>query len=316
MRSAAAALLEGLIDYAGLFPPAALAMRDAVAAYDAHRLGPGVRALGRFVVPAGRLAELARTLAARAPAPAAAWPVSVILADAAADAAAIDAVDSSPEGALLRVEAAEVRVDGPDAVEAAAAHIAPPRERWFEVQPGAALGSTLEAIRRVEGGAKLRTGGVTASQIPEPAAVAVTLLACARAGVPFKATAGLHHALRGRHRLTGADDSPRALMHGYLNVFLGAALARQLVRRGYPDPEAHADVVALLEETDPDAFAWTRDGVAWRGHGLDAAALSEARAQFARSFGSCSFDEPLAEARALGLLADPAAGARTGADPR
>lgn len=317
MRSAASVLLEGLIDYAGLFPPAALTMSDAVAAYAAHRAGPDSAALGRFVVTAGRLAELARALASRDPGPA--WPVSVIAGDLRQDAGAIDAIAATEAAAFLRVEAIEVKVDGPDAVETAAAHMGPGRERWFEVQPGAALGSTLDAVRRAGGGAKLRTGGVTAAQIPEPAAVAGALLACARAGVPFKATAGLHHAVRGDHRLTYADDSPRAIMHGYLNVFLGAALARLLVQRGYPDPEAHADVAALLEETDPRAFVWASDGVGWRHYRLDAVAMGEARARFARSFGSCSFDEPLADARALGLVSRPAiapGAARTGADSR
>ena len=52
-------LLEGLVDYAGLFPPAALSMRDAVVRYGSYRRGPHQRMLGRFVVPVARLDELA-----------------------------------------------------------------------------------------------------------------------------------------------------------------------------------------------------------------------------------------------------------------
>ena len=53
-------LLRGLIDYAGLFPPASLDMADAVRNYAAYREGEHAWALGRFVVPAARLEEFER----------------------------------------------------------------------------------------------------------------------------------------------------------------------------------------------------------------------------------------------------------------
>ena len=88
-------------------------------------------------------------------------------------------------------------------------------------------------------------------------------------------------------------------MHGFLNVFVAAALARELVLHGYPDPEAQATIAAVLDEPDPHAFAWDDDGVTWREHRVDVAELTAMRQQAARSFGSCSFEEPIADLRQL-----------------
>ncbi len=51
MNDALRPLLSGLIDYAGLFPPAAVSMADAVANYAAYRTSADAWALGRFVLP-------------------------------------------------------------------------------------------------------------------------------------------------------------------------------------------------------------------------------------------------------------------------
>ena len=52
------ALMTGLVDYAGLFPPAGEGMRAALEHYASYATGPDRRALGRFIVPIGRLGEL------------------------------------------------------------------------------------------------------------------------------------------------------------------------------------------------------------------------------------------------------------------
>jgi len=58
-----------LVDYAGLFPPAALSMPDAVAAFTAHQRHPHAWMLGRFIVPTSRLHELESAIAAAPGAP-------------------------------------------------------------------------------------------------------------------------------------------------------------------------------------------------------------------------------------------------------
>ena len=113
--------------------------------------------------------------------------------------------------------------------------------------------------------------------------------------MPFKATAGLHHPVRAEHALTYEPDSPRAVMNGFLNVFV-AAIARPRVR-----PRRRRRCCPILEETSPDAFAFADSHLAWRDLSADARTRSTAARTLARSFGSCSFEEPIADLDALGV---------------
>jgi hypothetical protein len=298
VKASVRALLDGLIDYAGLFPPAALGMEDAVANYGTYRRGPFAWMLGRFIVPSTRLGEFEQAAASRLPSGAGVvpWRLSMLgSGDLVADAATIEMFNGTHEGA--RIDALETKYD-PDAIVIDV----PGVMLWFEVTPGPSLGAALWQIAAAGHGVKLRTGGVTPDLIPPTQAVAQVLFGCARAGVRMKATAGLHHPIRAPHRLTYADDSPTALMHGFVNLFVAAAVARELVLHGYPDPEAQATIAAVLDEADPNAFEWDDDGVTWREHRVDAAELTAMRQQAARSFGSCSFEEPIEDLRQLGLV--------------
>ena len=58
MSPALRALLEGVIDYAGLFPPAQLPLDAAIRNYARYRHDADAWMLGRFVIPAARLEEL------------------------------------------------------------------------------------------------------------------------------------------------------------------------------------------------------------------------------------------------------------------
>jgi hypothetical protein len=139
--------------------------------------------------------------------------------------------------------------------------------------------------------AKLRAGGVTADAFPAASDVARFLAACARHGVMLKATAGLHHPLRGEYALTYDANAARSEMYGYLNMFLAASFVRQ----GMPESE----LAELLTERDARAFRVTDDEISWRGRAVDAQTLAADRAAFAASFGSCSFREPLDDLSAL-----------------
>jgi hypothetical protein len=271
--------------------------------------------LNRFVVPASRLTELERArVALDAPGTAESWPVSVLLgADPANEIDVVAELSARHEGdaATLRIEALETKAAVSEMqrqLSAVAPRSTAPAahdwtdEIWFEVSPGAGLGSALAEITAVRGGAKLRTGGLEPGSIPSPADVARVVLGCVRAAIPFKATAGLHHPFRGERARAQGADGPRAIHHGFVNVWLAAALAQRVVRDGHPDPEAEAAVVALLEEHDVNAFKWGNDEVIWRESRFDVNDIEECRTVFARSFGSCSFNEPIDELSALRLI--------------
>jgi hypothetical protein len=274
-------LLEGVVDYAGLFPPAALDLQAAVAEYETHRGGADAWMLGRFVLPASRLAELdARE----------GWRLSALLGpDVTSDAAAVDAFNADQAGRAV-VDAVELKAGSPQ--EVAPALAAAPRgvSAYVEIPLEGALDQALDAVQAHGGRAKARTGGVTPAAFPSPEAVVRFLDGCVRRSLPFKATAGLHHPVRGEQALTYAPDAPRAVMHGFLNLLAATAL----LAAGEP----RATAQAAMEERDPAAFASADGALAWRGLRIGAPAV---RALFA-GFGSCSFAEPVADLRALGLL--------------
>ena len=142
--------------------------------------------------------------------------------------------------------------------------------------------------------AKIRTGGVTADAIPTVAQVARFIRRSVERGVSFKATAGLHHPLRAEYPLTYEAGAERGTMFGFLNVFLATVLARA--------GGSEQQVAALLEERDPAAFTFSDEHIVWRGRSLPHDALRHARGAGIASFGSCSFREPVADLRTLGLL--------------
>ena len=287
------ALLEGVVDYAGLFPPAALSMFDAVAEYAAQRGSPAAWMLGRFVVPVTRLDELARSHAALAVAGQGAWPLSVLVsAEPTADSEAIRSFNAR-YGDRLSIESVESRAATVDAIDRALPLLDASLERYVEI-PLDAPHALPEAIKRHGGRAKVRTGGVTPDAFPSAPALARFILACAKLELPFKATAGLHHPLRGEQRLTYDRDSPSATMFGFVGVFAAAALAR----RGADE----STLVQVLEERDTDAFTLHGDTLRWRDRTLELGQVSAARQELALSFGSCSFREPVDDLRRLGFL--------------
>ena len=294
--AAARALLAGLVDYAGLFPPAALDMDAAVAEYARWRRAPEAFILGRFVAPASRLVELGRAAEASLPLPGAGepWRVSALLgADLHGDTARVASWNVSHSGRAA-VDTVELRAASPEEAEAALDALPPGLTAFVELPLVSDLGPLLAALKRRGARAKLRTGGVVPEAIPEPGDVARFIVACAAAGVPFKATAGLHHPVRAEHALSYEADSPHAVMHGFLNVFAAATLAR--------DGLTTDEVEAILREDDPRAFRLDDSGLEWRGLRVATEALAAARRDFASSFGSCSFAEPVADLRALELL--------------
>ena len=137
-------------------------------------------------------------------------------------------------------------------------------------------------------GYKLRTGGVTADAFPTSAQIAGALVRPATHQLPIKFTAGLHHPIR------QFRDEVKTKMHGFLNVFGAAVLAAE--HRWDANQTA-----AMLEDENADSFSFTDQFFAWREWKIGTDRL-EYRRKFVRSFGSCSFDEPREDLRALRFL--------------
>jgi hypothetical protein len=308
--SALHALLTGLVDYAGLFPPASRDMTSAVREYAGYRSGPHATFLGSFVVPAARLGEFERAVGALGTdAGERPWLLSVLAGDRADEDVqrALCFHPAAEQEPAIQIVAIETKAESASTVDRVAALAPGAPTLAFEIPLSlsrAERWSVLSAVKAAGRSAKVRTGGVTPESIPSPGQVAEFIWDCARAGVPFKATAGLHHPVRGEYPLTYAPDSQRALMHGFLNVFLASAAAWAAAQRDgtASSSEPPASVVELVEERDASSFRLDGAVIRWRGQPFSAWEIARTRGGLGRAFGSCSFVEPISELGTLGWL--------------
>jgi hypothetical protein len=283
------ALLRRLFDDASLFPPAELPMRAAIAGHLRHHSAWYRDLTGPFVCPQTRLGELAVVLTA---ANVAEVDLALVVTGGAAEvAAATDAVAADPRLRLrgIEVPATPASGAGHSAREVAAAldgALLAGAACYIEIQARLLSDrSSADGVLALIDGrgyrVKLRTGGPTSAAFPDEATLAACLTALATRRVPFKCTAGLHHAVR--HTADGLEQ------HGFLNVLLatGAAIAGA----------DHGDVTSVLAQRDPVA-------VVEQILALDADTVTEIRSLFT-SLGTCSTDEPIADLTSLGVLSQP-----------
>jgi len=283
------ALLAGLVDYAGLFPPASETMVQALQSYASYLSGPDREALGRLIVPLSRLSEFERAAADLLPHEngATPWKLSIIASDASRAVDEITAFNRRHADGSAVIDVVELKASAPSEIERQRAVLPDSLTSYFELPLDGDIPAMFETLARVGARAKIRTGGVTADAFPPADAIIDFITASYRKGVPFKATAGLHHPVRGVYRLTYERESASGTMYGFLNVFLAASLIATNGRR--------EDARALLEETEPSAFSFSDDAIVWRGHRFEAEQIRASRREFAISFGSCSFREPVDE---------------------
>ncbi len=307
-------LLSGLIDYAGLFPPARLDMAAAAEAYNRARVGEHEWMLGRFICPVSRLEELTQHASALMPGTAGTsgyrehadsgepWRISALIdTDIKQMEAALDAIDAfnerhaSVDAGQAVVDVVELKVTQVNEIDWVLDQLPDEIYPFFEFPVSADCRGFVAALSGEQAAAKIRTGGVVPGAFPTPQEVIAFLNACDAADVAFKATAGLHHPVRGSYRLTYEKDCASAPMYGFLNVFMAACFIRI---KGAND----ADAIRLLTDESAASFKFLEDVASWSGHGLETAQIAAVRESFALSFGSCSFDEPVQELVKIGAM--------------
>ncbi len=305
------ALFDRFIDFAGLYPPARLPLERAWDVFAREWNRPQGWMLSSFVCPASRLDELAEVIGAAGggrPAPLRlSVPSTGRLADDLAAAASLqqrlgpgvevprvevalpdDLGRSADPGAVREFAAAAVAALGDSALDHTVLLVEIPLLAP-EADPAATVAAIAEGADGAPVGIKIRCGGDDAAAIPEAAAVAAAIVACRDAQLPLKATQGLHRAVR------GLDPALGAQRHGFLNIVAAAVLA------GLHDLAAE-QVEAIVDDEDPQSFRFTDSGFAWEELDAGSEALATARREVFTSVGSCSFDEPVEDMRALRLL--------------
>ncbi len=289
-------LLHGAIDYAGLYPPAALSMSEAVINYAMYRNSNYNWMLGRFVVGVERLAEfyenaadfISRDVSS-------AWRIAVVAGEDLFE--SIRAVEdfNAANGPHAVCDSIEVKTVTAYQVETVSAALPRGVTAYFEIEPKEDFVDLITAVSVAGQRAKLRTGGITAAAFPSSASIVRFVLICTAANVPFKATAGLHHPIRCFRPLTYAANSVKGTMHGFLNLFLMTGFARESFRRSFLED--------VMEDEFEEVFEFEPASVKWRDEFvLTLNQIERLRTYGIQSFGSCSFDEPIADLQSLGVL--------------
>jgi hypothetical protein len=297
------ALINQAVDYAGMFPPCALALEPGLRNQASYVRSPEAWMLNGFVLPLEQFAAARQLLSEfdpHRPLRVAALGPKTTNADAFLDGLgkAETAIRSFCRSDVDLVSVSHLEMFLPDDVDSAflkeAWAIAGELPVFWEAPPERAE----QTIALIAGhssdedtatfGYKLRTGGVTADAFPTSAQIARALVTAATHQLPIKFTAGLHHPIR------QFRDEVKTKMHGFLNVLGAAVLAAE--------HQWDADrAVTMLEDEDPRSFSFTDDFFAWRDWKIGTDRLHHRR-KLVRSFGSCSFDEPRDDLRALNLL--------------
>jgi hypothetical protein len=314
--SAIRALMTALVDYAGLFPPASLALEPALHNYAAYLKSDDAWMLARFVCPAAELKETAPHVDLFSDN----YPLAISALgrkSASADEfianlrAGLNEIATFREAHGPRVSVEQLEAPLPPGLnETGCRELLVRAAEWierdgsptllpfFEVSldgdwrqtlrdtTAAMAAHNMDARRTVA--LKLRTGGTAASAFPTGEQIAFALLAARDSGVRLKCTAGLHHPVR-RY-----EASVQTKMHGFVNVFGAGVLAHA---HGLTAAQAQM----ILEDEDAAHFVFDDAGFAW-GEWRAAPAVIAAARRTLISFGSCSFDEPRDDLRALGWL--------------
>lgn len=300
------AALSDFIDYAGLFPPAELQLPEAVERYAEARAGNAAWMLGRFIVPAARASQAAAAYAAIGDRPLELSVIAATTTDArtwfGSAGESLRSIADLRDRSDVALRAVEARLPSPSCARetfdapigqlgalldrAGLSGVPAYAEFPAGLPPDDDLPAAMRALRRAGLRAKLRCGGVNPGNVPTVDRVAAFMSAAAEENVSLKATAGLHHPVR------HFDASLGAKTHGFLNLLAAAAFV------GDVSPGVLQQIVS---EEDAGAFCFSDDAFSWRDRHAGIDALREARTRFV-GYGTCSFDEPVDDLTALGIL--------------
>jgi hypothetical protein len=326
MTAALRALLEGVFDYAGMFPPANLPLDEAVRNYARYAASPTAWLLGNFVAPAARLPDLDGAVAKYFDS---AMPLTVSVVGQGGDDGPswlwnwredLKRTRAFLDAHITRVAAPAMEVKLPpdllgtptpeeaivelldDAAMEAGKEQLPEFDLFLEAPTihWCCIAESIGRWRDARGtnppfwvGMKLRAGGRRAEDFLSTQEVAAAIRETNSRVLRWKATAGLHHPLRGQSEESGG----RA--HGFLNLLVAVVMTDAA---GVSDER----VREILDDEEPTHFVFDDRGCYWKDWDASLDQIRAVRRKHFASIGSCSFDEPRTGLEQLQLLASEA----------
>jgi hypothetical protein len=282
--------MYGVIDYAGLFPPAELSLGKAITNYYNYLNSPDSMMLSKFIIPASLLNSVPPALNEKILSVNGSF--AVIISNTSED---IENIISSINKTLIKALEIKpgVNLDNLlDKIILIKNEINKNIEIFIEssINPDNELIEEIKVLRKngINAGYKLRTGGLTPDAFPSPEIIASVIKSCSENGIPFKATAGLHHPF------THFNSDVNSRMYGFINIFS----AGMFTVKYHPDEKELADIIT---DENPGNFFF-EDKLSHKKYELSSDEIRNSRKNYFISFGSCSFNEPLEDLRKLKLL--------------
>lgn len=284
-------LLTSIVDYAGLFPPAKLSLDSAIDTYNQAQSSSENWMLGHFVLPVSRLSEFEQVLSAKDQE----YSLSLILSKEWRAELTQLKLEKPVSETSIKIAALEFPPLSSSEIKEALTLIPASIDTFFEIPFSADLENYLPIFQNSQAAAKIRAGGITPDLFPSVEKLNEFVCLFASHRIPFKATAGLHHPLAGQYALTYEPNSAIASMQGFLNLAILAAFA-------FIHKITQTEGLTILQTSSAHEFQFTDREIRWRDQSLNLIEIEKTRQQFFRSFGSCSFHEPVHDLKVLKLL--------------
>ncbi len=335
MKESLRTFMHGLIDYAGLFPPANLPLNEAIDDYIKHLNGENSWMLGRFIIPVSKLNELDQFVSLFDEI----GPLELTVLGSGGD--SNDEYLSKISNDMVKISDYRNRHSGKVRIEVYECKLpsnSPSKKTMkkatdllnqnklshyheFPELPDVGINYSTDEdesswdeeilpvvsmIAELKGaGIKLRCGGIVKEAFPSVEQIAAMIQTCALIDIPMKCTAGLHHPIR--HFAEEYD----AYMHGFINAF-GAGIFTS----NFPNPENSQErfrmfilLSHLIGEQVADNFDFGDKGMIWKmGDDRDSIfefdndSIRNCRGKNMISYGSCSFQEPIDDLKQLGWM--------------
>ncbi len=275
-------ILEGLFDYAGLFPPANLDMQQTVKNWYTYANCDDSWMLARLIIPVSRLNDFKS--AAKDILPSAEeqdmWQISVLLPPVSSEGfeSAVQAtIDFNLEDCGAVANVVEFKASSTIEIDKALSILHDDLFPFIEIPIDEDPRGLLASLSGAIAGAKVRTGGIVPELYPSAEHLARFIHSCALSGQPFKATAGLHHPYANINSNVGVRE------FGFLSILQSAAFAST-------NDCNVGDIMEILLCDTPDLSSFSEGQ------------LEQVRAELFNSIGSCSFNEARSDLRLMGML--------------
>jgi len=335
MKESLRTFMNGLIDYAGLFPPANLPLNEAINEYFEQLKSENSDMLSRFIIPISKLNDLDEFIMLFSDI--GALRLSVLGGGGKTDDEYLSKINQNiadindyrkKHGDKIQIDVIECKMpsNSPSkkTMEKATASLNENELKHYhefaelpvvgmnystdiddsswdsEILPTVKLISQME-----DAGVKLRCGGIVKEAFPTVEQVAAMIQTCVIADVPMKFTAGLHHPIR------HFADEYDGFMHGFVNTFSAGIFATT-----FPKPKNSQEkyrmfilLSHMIDDQNAENFSFSNDSMSWKVEDdrdttfeIDAEKIENARKKGMISYGSCSFQEPIDDLTQLGWM--------------